>query len=1044
MNDQMNKDMTKIARLLSWKPVGTAILPFAMAMQLLLPQPTHAQECETIPGTIEENNAFTESDSGSDFKITCKGDLPADYDVYTESGLGGQAGYIESQSIVIIDLSEVTGNTTELTINSNAKKTILIGALTSSEEPDDAADRDSVVSVGRVVSPDGLLYDVNVESRATINSEGDSRIGLEAWVDSGDAAAKSVLNLTNSGSITTEGTRAHGVEVGATAGTHKGSRVVVDNSGTISTTGDGASGLSAYLQLDDEATTDAANALGLISVTNSGTISVEGDGTNGQYVTGLEAVYRHSEADPVVEIANSGNVEIESSGIITTSGNRAKGIYARTYGTGKVSIKVSGSVTAGDPGAPAAAGDSTSAVPRKFGIGIHGMANTGTPVDGEDATSLADSTKDVDVMIVVSGSSASIMAYGTSNNKGVGILAETEATTGHAKVEISNEARVSAYGDTDTTNGYAVKFMGGQGTLDIDGANLVGNIMFTGNDDVLNIDRTGSIVGDVKFGGGNDKMNLNIGGNQRFQITGDITGLTDLTKKGTGYARFGGDVTFDGSMLKLEEGALVIAGTMNLGTGEVTIHKAGKLVFEVGIDDGGSVTTGSIEAGTMHFEEVEADDVAVYVQLNDELTEEQVTAARTGLSSKSHTLLSVDSITHGTEDSSTTVDSLSINTVTVNDETVTVGSIIHADGIGTATFTEDTINQIAKLNPGPPPASTGGDDDNNDVLLGLGLVAVLLALYWGDGLFGSSFADDYAFSTPQSAYIASIDEQSRLTVRENTHQPYQVFIRTGTHDTLQMAGVTSAGVSGTEIGLSLYRSDDFYIEAASAQNVVSQVNALNQQAQGEVYSLSSGWQNETYFAGIKLSHGEFDTETVIDNPVVSSQLFSESEVIHTQAQFTTGTRWHTGGLDFTPSASIQAGTFDYSAHQAKGAALSAEIPSYSQDYSALRVGLKMSATDWLSFADDRKWKPHLQLDQIRTDSDNKGGMSLRQMDRLGALSFNSGAAVQALPELVTALSFGASVKSSKSSQGEWRFGYAGLQADGEYYHAAVAAYQMRF
>ena len=321
---------------------------------------------------------------------------------------------------------------------------------------------------------------------------------------------------------------------------------------------------------------------------------------------------------------------------------------------------------------------------------------------------------------------------------------------------------------------------------------------------------------------------------------------------------------------------------------------------------------------------------------------------------------------------------------------------------------------------------------------------MLVALYWGDGLFGSSFADDYAFNSPRSAYIASVDEKSTLTLRETGNQPYQVWIRTGLEDTMQLGGVKNAGVSGTEIGLSIYRSDDFYIKASSAQDVAAQVSSLNQSAQGEVYALSSGWQNERYFAGVKLSYGDFDTDTVIDNPVIKSTLISQSEVRHTQAQFTAGTRWNTGHLMFTPSASVQAGTFDYSAHQAQGAVVNAEVPSYTQDYSALRLGLKMSASDWLSLSDNVKWKPHLQFDQIHTDSDSGSDVTLHQMDRLGALSFNSGASVQAMPEVVNAVSFGTSVKTSKSSQSEWKFGYAGLEADGEYYHAAMAAYQMRF
>ena len=1026
MKTPSNICIARIKDLLSRQSVCKSILPLTIAMPLFMAQPVLAQECEIAQGTIGEGGSFTtetensetENNAGQDFKITCKGAATGTIsaDKFKEL-LDKEDGYTESQSLVIIDLSEVTENKYGIEINSDARRTILTGSVAN----DDTATGGSAVSVGNVVpGEDGIAYDVNVESQVTISSEGANRVGLSGSVaDPGDANTKSVLILDNSGDITTEGDGAHGVEAGAAAGKHKATLVKVHNSGTIMTSGDGASGLRAYLQLNAAADAESADALGLVRLTNSGGITVTGNDA-----IGLEAVYRRKEGDPdvnpAVDPVNSGNVEIVSTGNINASGNRAKGIYAQTHGTGNVDIRVSGTVSAGHPGAPESEDGSGEATPKKFGIGIHGKADTGLPSDDEDADPLPDPEGDVDVVILVTGSGTSIMAYGgatASESTGIGILAATGAATGHSKVTISDGASVSA------DRGTAVKFEGGKGTLVIDnGGDLVGDLVFAGS--------------------GDDSMDISIGEDRGFQIKGDITGLTALTKNGAGYARLGGDVTFRGeSTLVLEDGALVIAGTLNLGSGEVTVHKAGKIVFEIG--SGG--TTGSINADSIHFEEIEADNVSVYAQLNDDLKDEQLTAARTGLTAETHELLKANSITSGDSESPADVDRLSIMTVKANDETVSVGSIAYANNVGTATFDPDKVDQIAKLNPGPPaPVSPGGDDDNNDAILGLGLVAVLVALYWGDGLFGSSFADDYAFNTPQSAYIASVDERSTLTLRETGNQPYQVWIRTGLEDTMQLAGVKNAGVSGTEIGLSLYRSDDFYIEASSAQDVAAQVSSLNQSAQGEVYSLSSGWQNERYFTGVKLSYGDFDTDTVIDNPVVKSTLISQSEVRHTQAQFTAGTRWNTGNLMFTPSASVQAGTFDYSAHQAQGAVVNAEVPTYTQDYSALRVGLKMSASDWLSLSDDVKWKPHLQFDQIHTDSGSGGDVTLRQMDRLGALSFNSGASVQSMPEVVNAVSFGTSVKTSKSSHSEWKFGYAGLEADGEYYHAAVAAYQMRF
>ena len=1001
MNKQNKYFLLKAGVRWPMKSVRAAVLPFSLALLLILPQSVLAQTetpdpeaqgpCSIKQGTIDEskNNSFTEKNNRKDYEITCTGEI--------EDGIINNSTEFTEESGIDINerdtgnstfIVNVTGETDEISINLIAEKVILRGAIANEEE--------SAGSQVVNIEPSGTSFDVDVESEAQISSKGDNRIGLRAWTDPGSATARSVLKLTNSGVITTEGDDAYGIEAGATAGSDTDSEVTVVNSGKITTSGEGATGLSAYLRLNNAATAEAADALGLVSVTNSDTITVTGDGA-----TGLKAVYRPNESDPVIEVANSGDVEIVNSGKITASGKDAKGIYAETFGTGYIEINVSGAVSAGNRGASETNAEDSDT--KKAGIGIHAKANTGILEDGEDITTLSDSADGgaADVIIVVEGENTSIMAYGAPNGgdddqKGIAIKAQTDAATGHSHVSILDGASVSAFGGDGESAGYAVMFEGGKGTLDI----------------------------------GNG-----------VNIEGDVINVTELNKVGNGYARLGGNVKSTSSALNLEEGALVIAGTMDLGSGKVTVHEAGRIVFEVG-EEG---NLGSITAGSMHFEEIEADNVSVYARLNNSLTPTQGDAARSELTSKEEDpkLLEVNEITSG--DSETSVTSLDI---VADGLTVSVGNIEYMAGTGTATFTD--VSQIpgpTATQPEPPtptPASSGDDDDNNNAILGLGLVAVLVALYWGDGLFGSSFADDYAFNTPQSAYIASVDEASTLTLRETGNQPYQVWIRTGLEDTMQLAGVKNAGVSGTEIGLSLYRSDDFYIEASSAQDVAAQVSSLNQSAQGEVYSLSSGWQNERYFAGVKLSYGDFDTDTVIDNPVVKSTLISQSEVRHTQAQFTAGTRWNTGNLLFTPSASVQAGTFDYSAHQAQGAVVNAEVPSYTQDYSALRVGLKMSASDWLSFSDNVKWKPHLQFDQIHTDSGSGSDVTLHQMDRLGALSFNSGGSVQSMPEVVNAVSFGTSVKTSKSSQSEWKFGYAGLETDGEFYHAAVAAYQMRF
>ena len=450
---------------------------------------------------------------------------------------------------------------------------------------------------------------------------------------------------------------------------------------------------------------------------------------------------------------------------------------------------------------------------------------------------------------------------------------------------------------------------------------------------------------------------------------------------------------------------------------------------------------GLITAASLHFQ---GDSPAVFAQLSDALTDEELSTAREGLAEETHELLKVTELTSG--DTNTPLTELVVKSEIGGGESTDVGSIAFANGVGTATFTPNKISQIAKVTPPATAPSRGGGGGGSSSGLGLGLLAVLLAVYLGTDLFDtSSFAEEYHFGNPQSAYIASVDERGVLMVQSSSGEPYQLWIRSArTADATSMSGIRNAGVNGSEVGLSLYRSDDFYVNASVAPKLSASVDQLNLAAEGQVYALSSGWRNDRHFAGLRLSHGEFEADSIVNNPIVNSALVSESSIRHTQASFTAGTHWNIGQLRLTPNMSAQIGSVSQKAHIAQSPVLEAMVPGYTQDYSSMRVGMNMSSADWLSFADDAKWKPHLRLDTIHTNSTSVEELTLRQSDKVGALSFTSDAYVQGMPEVVNSLSFGASVKSSKSNHGEWKFGYAGMQADGEYYQAAMMAYKLRF
>ena len=882
-----------------------------------------------------------------------------------------------------------------------------------------------------------------VVNSGTITTVGTNSHGMSAWVD-GDEANSMSAEGTNSGTIMTEGDDADGMRIFARSSTNPDSSVVVNNSGSIEVNGsDTSDGIAAgfWMNRGSASAPHSADALGTVTVTNTATgiVTTTGDGNDDELVTSIAAGYWARQGDdgqPDNIIENSGDASITNDGKVIASGHRTAGLYGRTVGSGNLKITTREDIDAGTMG-------------EKFGIGIWGGAFT----DGEvrDATTSDDGNDDVDVMIVVEGST--INAYGAAQDdsntsdydesNGIAILASGGPESGHAVVTINN-ATVSAYGKD---GGHAVWFSYGKGTLNLSDSTIVGNIVFTDDD--------------------HDDV-LNISGSATTSVTGDITGLEILNKNGSGNARLNGEVVFEGSTLNLNDGSLIIAGKLDLKDGTLTVKQAGKLVFEVK----STSEHGSLSADTVHFEQ---DQASVYAQLNADLSSEEVSAVQAALVASSITLLNVDQLTSGS--GNTEVGSVMLQSQ--SGDTVSQVGMVSSDGM--ASFDADMVNMVSVLdlsgsgasgggmNSGgggmmPPSGgstggSTGGDStdsggmtdtsggsssNSGGAVLGIGLLAVLMSTFMADEDASASFGD-YYFNTPQSAYIASINERGVMTINETGNQPYQMWIRTGhTAQPMRMTGVSNSGVSGTEVGVNLYNSDTFYINTSVAPNVSAEVGSLNLAGKGEVYSLSSGWRNDRYFGGLRVSHGEFEVNSIVDNPIVNSALISNAKLRNTQAQLRAGMNLGTGALRFTPSASIQVGTYENSEHVAESPALEATIPSYAQDYTSVQLGLKMTSEKWLSFTNGSKWKPQLKFDSIHTDSKDAGSLTLRQSDKAGALSFNTNAGLRSMPDVVNSMSFGAKVKSATNDQAEWKFGFAGLEADGEEYYAAMAAYQLKF
>ncbi len=693
----------------------------------------------------------------------------------------------------------------------------------------------------------------------------------------------------------------------------------------------------------------------------------------------------------------------------------------------------------------------------------------------------------------------------------------------------------------------AVEFENRPGRLTLADSHVVGNVRFADgrHNDELQITGPGRLTGDIDFFGGTDTMTIDLAEDQHFVFDRTvISGLETLTQTGGGLVRFAESAAFTDSALTVQDGTLVLAGTLDLGDeGTLTVHQPGRLVFEVGYGSESGVRTfqhGRIFAESVHFadapEEVsevpsgrlfrsgrlrlanhvsqtdEEDSPVVFLQLGADLTATEQTAVRGQLAGLP---LIYAAVTRGDGDEPTevvdgqltvqsrqadgtdqTVGHLAVDDSRVGLLTVTESAMVAPLVLPTATTTPTAPTPTSPTLPGSPAPSTpppdpgpsdgdgqmGGTDstpdpgDQNDGpdsapedrtgsdpgsgtatassggsggsssaggVIGVGLLAALLAAFSGGDEATASAAHDTA-RPPSSASLATVNERGVLSLQESGQAPYRLWLRTRTGGpSLAMTGAAKAGVDGTEVGLRLEGAGQFHTGFSVAPTVTAQVDSLHLTAEGAVYAWNSGWRSDRYFAGLRLSHGDFEVHSRIANPMVNGALRSQARLRNTQAQLQVGGHFHAGALRFTPSAAIRMGTFAQREHVAQSPVLRARVPAVTQDYTSYQFGMQMTPDRWLDGSGGR-WQPQLRWDTIRTHARGSETLQLHQSDTLGAVSFPSRASIRDLPAVVHSLSLGARVQPGGNDRTTWQFGFAGLEADGETHYAALATYRVRF
>ena len=834
------------------------------------------------------------------------------------------------------------------------------GNITTHHVASDPANAFAERAIGLVAyTPNGNAEATN-EASGSITTLGEWSFGMVAETANDGSISGATVEGVNAGTIATEGDGADGILViafnGGTASNPNALIARNEATGTITTMGDAADGMVAGIGVGT-----SGIAYGSVRAENHGTITTSGDsqaGDRGNVDAGVSAVFfpaNFSDPNPTV-VTQAGDATAVNTGIVTVSGASGIGIRAVTNGSGTATVNMTGgSVTASAVDDPA--------------------------------------TADID-------------------ESGIGISAWTGAT-GTASVTVSGSATVTAP--------TAARLIGGTTSLVVDNGQLTGDVVFGEGTSTLETKGLGLIDGDVTFGaGGDDTLILNVLADLGISgITGDVTGVEDMIKRGPGIARVN-NVTFAGSSLVIEEGGLNVRGHVDLGAdGTVTVEDAGRLTMEVGDVGTNASDHGQITAGGGVT--IEGNDPAVFAAYDPDLTDAQRAAAQAHLQTQGFTPFS------GT---TTVTPGAALRTEDESGQVADVG-MLEADGTATLSAGADLASaDETGTAPTPTPdepaaAGGGGGSGGGGAVVGGALVLAFL-------LFDLAGDDEEA----SAGSFAPVPSTLGWAESEAGGAHYWVHALT---DRMPATAGTVGSVQGVNMGLTAPLGGGFHLGLSATPQVQAALG--DDTVEGRRYALQGGWSTDDLFANVSLSRGEYTARTAFANLDGLGTLGGTFGLRHEQAQAEVGTSFGIGGFSLDPALSLVAGSLDRDAYTAESAALRSAVPAFSQRYEGWKARVSLAPTEWLGEGSVR-WRPELNLATAQTSTDGPGTLSLRQSDRAGVLSFSTPAREEALPRTVHAL--GTSVSIAKAETWKLRGGYLAMMADGELVHAAVARFKLRF
>ncbi len=387
-----------------------------------------------------------------------------------------------------------------------------------------------------------------------------------------------------------------------------------------------------------------------------------------------------------------------------------------------------------------------------------------------------------------------------------------------------------------------------------------------------------------------------------------------------------------------------------------------------------------------------------------------------------------DTVTGDTVTGSTvTGDTVTGDTVTgdtVTGDTVTGSTVTGSTG-GTVTGgTGDTVTGSA---------STGGGGG----ILVIGLLAALMGgldLDESESELGQYYAFDRKPAknrSRSSSYFSGLFRPERGMWVRPAESRFTSF------------GASYFGAVSHRMSWDLQQSGDYFLRASLSPATSVSPAGWHSSASGETVSLTGGWHRDDRRLQLGITHGRYDANAKFFDSATQGNLFGESTFRHTSVHASAVQELSDGPMKVSASASLMAGQVEQAAYDAENAVMRAKIPAYRQSYTGTRLGFSAKSRKWLALSDGISVKPHLKVTSMRTRSSVNDPVWLRQSDKVGAFTFENSTVLQGMPKSLNVVGIGTDVKPS-DSRGVWRLGYAGMEVDGEYQHAAVAAYRMRF